>query len=311
MSIPPTISASEAEDGLPDVSTHYPRETLNNAVRAAARPIKVIHPPSFSISTIFTGLRTLAQYSDLLYTLSLFRLNVRYKQSVLGWTWAALQPLALMGIYTIIFTRVTKVATGGVPYPVFVFSALLPWIFFSSTISNAVNGLVLYPNLLTKMYFPREIIPLSYVLAAFTDFCIASVLLTGVMAYYKVPLTWNLLYAIPIVVILGGVAAAVALFLSAIQVRFRDMGLAMPFLLQIWMFTVPVVYSLESVPARFRTLYLLDPAAGLIENFRQVVVHGTAPALRSLAFCGALTLVVLAVSYAFFKSSEATMADVI
>ena len=310
MSIPPTISASEAEDGLPDVSTHYPRETLNN-VRAAARSIKVIHPPSFSISTIFTGLRTLAQYSDLLYTLSLFRLNVRYKQSVLGWTWAALQPLALMGIYTIIFTRVTKVATGGVPYPVFVFSALLPWIFFSSTISNAVNGLVLYPNLLTKMYFPREIIPLSYVLAAFTDFCIASVLLTGVMAYYKVPLTWNLLYAIPIVVILGGVAAAVALFLSAIQVRFRDMGLAMPFLLQIWMFTVPVVYSLESVPARFRTLYLLDPVAGLIENFRQVVVHGTAPGLRSLAFCGALTLVVLAVSYAFFKSSEATMADVI
>jgi lipopolysaccharide transport system permease protein len=310
MSIPPTISASEAEDGLPDVSTHYPREMLNS-VRAAARPIKVIHPPSFSISTIFTGLRTLAQYSDLLYTLSLFRLNVRYKQSVLGWTWAALQPLALMGIYTIIFTRVTKVATGGVPYPVFVFSALLPWIFFSSTISNAVNGLVLYPNLLTKMYFPREIIPLSYVLAAFTDFCIASVLLTGVMAYYKVPLTWNLLYAIPIVVILGGVAAAVALFLSAIQVRFRDMGLAMPFLLQIWMFTVPVVYSLESVPARFRTLYLLDPVAGLIENFRQVVVHGTAPGLRSLAFCGALALVVLAVSYAFFKSSEATMADVI
>jgi lipopolysaccharide transport system permease protein len=275
------------------------------------RPVKVIHPPSFSMSTIITGLRTLAQYSDLLYTLSLFRLNVRYKQSVLGWTWAALQPLALMGIYTIIFTRVTTVRTGGIPYPVFVFSALLPWIFFSSTISNAVNGLVLYPNLLTKMYFPREIIPLSYVLAALTDFCIASVLLTGVMAYYRVPLTWHLLYAIPIVFILGGVAAAVALFLSAIQVRFRDMGLAMPFLLQIWMFTVPVVYSLQSVPVRFRNLYLLDPVASLIEDFRLVVVHGTLPSLRSLAFCGALTLVGLTLAYAFFKSSEATMADVI
>src|SRR6202140_2950061 len=151
--------------------------TLTSVARAAsseesadparpARPVKVIHPPSFSLSTVFTGLRTLLQYSDLLYTLSLFRLSVRYKQSALGWTWAALQPLALMGIYTIIFTRVTTVLTGGVPYPVFVFSALLPWIFFSSTISSAVNGLVLHPNLLTKMYFPREIIPLSYMVAS-------------------------------------------------------------------------------------------------------------------------------------------------
>ncbi len=312
MSTPPeTMSTSPIVGGSRDVATLYPSESLNSVVRTPARPVKVIRPPSFSISTIFTGLRTLAQYSDLLYTLSLFRLSVRYKQSVLGWTWAALQPLALMGIYTLIFTRVTTVATGGIPYPVFVFSALLPWIFFSSTISNAVNGLVLYPNLLTKMYFPREIIPLSYVLAALTDFCIASVILTGVMAYYKVPLTWHLLYAIPIVVILGGVAAAVALFLSAIQVRFRDMGLAMPFLLQIWMFTVPVVYPLQSVPARYRALYLLDPVAGLIEDFRQVVVHGAVPGLRSLAFCGALTIVGLALAYAFFKSSEATMADVI
>jgi len=306
-----TMSVSPIADGSGNMPALYPSESLNDIVRAPTRPVKVIRPPSFSISTIFTGLRTLTQYSDLLYTLSLFRLSVRYKQSLLGWAWAALQPLALMGIYTIIFTRVTTVATGGVPYPVFVFSALLPWIFFSSTISNAVNGLVLYPNLLTKMYFPREIIPLSYVLAALTDFCIASVILTGVMAYYKVPLTWHLLYAIPIIVILGGVAAAVALFLSAIQVRFRDMGLAMPFLLQVWMFTVPVVYSLQSVPARFRTWFLLDPVAGLIEDFRQVVVHGTPPGLRSLALCGALAIVGLALAYAFFKSSEATMADVI
>src|ERR1700694_1794134 len=136
-------------------------ETSTGLARTSARPVKVIHPPAFSIGTIAIGLRTLQQYSDLLYTLSLFRLSVRYKQSALGWTWAALQPLALMGIYTVIFTRVTTVATVGIPYPVFVFSGLLPWIFFSSTISNAVHGLILYPNLLPKMYFPREIIPLS------------------------------------------------------------------------------------------------------------------------------------------------------
>ena len=286
-------------------------ETSTGLARTPARPVKVIHPPAFSIGTISTGLRTLVQYSDLLYTLSLFRLSVRYKQSALGWTWAALQPLALMGIYTIIFTRVTTVLTGGVPYPVFVFSALLPWIFFSSTISSAVNGLVLHPNLLTKMYFPREIIPLSYMAASLADFCIASLILGGLMVYYKVPLTWHLLYAIPIVVILAGFAAAIALFFSALQVRFRDVGLAMPFLLQVWMFTVPVVYSLQSVPQRFRGLYLFDPVAGLIEGFRMVVIRGTAPDLRTLALSGAVTLMSLPLAYAFFKSSEATMADLI
>ncbi len=235
----------------------------------AARPLKVIRPPTFSISTIFVGVRTLAQYSDLLYTLSLFRLNVRYKQSVLGWSWAILQPLALMCIYTVIFTRVTTIATGGTPYPVFVFSGLLPWIFFSASISSAVQGLVLHPNLLTKMYFPREIIPLSYLAAGLADFCIASLM------------------------------------------RFRDVGLAMPFVLQVWMFTVPVVYSLQSVPVRFRRLYLLDPAAGLIDNFRMVVLGGTAPNAASLLTSSAITILCLGLAYAYFKSSEATMADVI
>jgi len=277
----------------------------------AARPLKVIRPPTFSISTIFVGVRTLAQYSDLLYTLSLFRLNVRYKQSVLGWSWAILQPLALMCIYTVIFTRVTTIATGGTPYPVFVFSGLLPWIFFSASISSAVQGLVLHPNLLTKMYFPREIIPLSYLAAGLADFCIASLILLGLIIHYHVALTWNLLYAIPIVLLLGGFAAAIALFFSAVQVRFRDVGLAMPFVLQVWMFTVPVVYSLQSVPVRFRRLYLLDPAAGLIDNFRMVVLGGTAPNAASLLTSSAITILCLGLAYAYFKSSEATMADVI
>jgi len=131
------------------------------------------------------------------------------------------------------------------------------------------------------------------------------------MIHYKVPLTWHLLYAIPIVVILAGFAAAIALFFSALQVRFRDVGLAMPFLLQVWMFTVPVVYSLQSVPVRFRALYLLDPVAGLIEGFRLVVIHGTAPDFHTLLSCGAVVIVSLPLAYAFFKSSEATMADLI
>src|ERR1700675_272382 len=168
------MSAPQIAAGIEATLTSVTRAASSEAstdLARPARPVKVIHPPSFSLSTVFTGFRTLLQYSDLLYTLSLFRLSVRYKQSALGWTWSALQPLALMGIYTIIFTRVTTVRTGGVPYPVFVFSAHLPWLFFSSTISSAVNGLVLHPNLLTKMYFPREIIPLSYMAAGLAVFC--------------------------------------------------------------------------------------------------------------------------------------------
>jgi lipopolysaccharide transport system permease protein len=286
-------------------------ETAIGPSQLRVRPIKIIRPPSISIQAIFVGLRTFAQYFDLLYTLSLFRLNVRYKQSVLGWAWAVLQPFALMVIYTIIFTRVTRVATGGTPYPVFVFSALLPWLFFSGTISNAVNGLVMHPNLLTKMYFPREIIPLSYMFAALVDFGIASIILVVLLKHYNVPLGWHLLYAIPIILILAGFAAAIALFFSAVQVRFRDVGLAMPFLLQCWMFTVPVVYSLQSVPVQFRKWYLLDPAAGLIESFRRLVLHGTTPKVGTLALCATTTLAFLSLAYAFFKSSEATMADVI
>ena len=277
----------------------------------ALRPVRVIRPPAFSIGTIFSGVQTLVKYADLLWILSLFRLKVRYKQSALGWVWAALQPLALMTIYTLIFTRVTSISTSGIPYPLFVLCALLPWLFFSSSISNAVHGLVLYPNLLTKMYFPREIIPLSYLTAGLADFFIGCVILAGFMAHYRVSPTWNLLYAIPILMVLAGFAAAIALFFSAIHVRFRDIGLALPLVLQVWMFTIPVVYSLQSVPVRFRKFYLLDPIAGLIENFRTVLLQGRRPDTSSLALSATIAFACLAIAYAYFKSSEATMADII
>lgn len=279
--------------------------------RLGTRSVKIIRPPALSISTVLGGLVTLVHHADLLFTLSLFRLTVRYKQSLLGWAWAALQPLALMAIYTVIFTRVTKVATGGIPYPIFVLSALLPWTFFSSSVLNAVSGLTAYPNLLTKMYFPREIIPFSYLAAAFADFCIAAGILGIFILHYRVALTWNVLYAAPIMGLMTAFAASVALFFSAVQVRYRDIGLAMPLLMQIWLFTAPVVYSLQSVPQRFRTLYLLDPVAGLIESFRSVVIAGRRPDFSVLGVSALISLVCFVLGYMFFKASEATMADII
>jgi lipopolysaccharide transport system permease protein len=282
-----------------------------SGLHSAARVVRVIRPPAFSLRTLTSGLKTLGQYRDLLYTLSVFRLTVRYKQSVLGWAGAALQPVALMGIYTLIFSHVTNVKTGGAPYPIFVFSALLPWIFFSSSVTNAVHGLVTYPSLLTKMYFPREIIPLSYLAAGLADFLIASIILAGLMTFYGIRASWNLLYTLPILLLFGTFAAAIALLFSAVHVRFRDVGLAMPFVLQIWMFAVPVVYPLQSVPPAFKRWYLLDPLAGLIENFRRVVVFRETPDASTLAFSGMVAILSLTLAYAYFKSSEATMADVI
>jgi lipopolysaccharide transport system permease protein len=177
--------------------------------------------------------------------------------------------------------------------------------------TDSLSKPALYPNLLTKMYFPREIIPLSYLVASLADFCIASLIMAGLMVHYRVALTWHVLYAIPIVSLLAGFAASIALFFSAVQVRFRDVGLAMPFLLQVWMFTVPVVYSLKSVPERFRGLYLLDPISGLIEGFRVAVIHGGTPDLKTLALSAVIVMTSGPLAYAYFKSSEATMADLI
>jgi lipopolysaccharide transport system permease protein len=275
------------------------------------RILTVIRPPSFSLGTIVSGIRTLVGYRDLLYTLTLFRLTIRYKQSILGWVWAALHPLAMMMVYTLVFSRVAKVRSDGAPYPLFVFSALLPWIFFSSAVSNSVNGLVGHANLLTKLYFPREIIPLSYVLAALLDFAIACVILSGVMAYYGYSVSWNALYALPIVGLLIAFTSAVALFLSSIQARFRDIAAALPLVLQVGVFATPVAYSLNSIPMRFQHLYLLNPVASLIENFRRVVTYRLAPDISMLVTSGVITVCCLAVAYGYFKATESTMADVI
>lgn len=276
-----------------------------------SRRVRVIGPPTFSIGAIITGVWTLFQYADLLYTLTLFRLKVRYKQSVLGWLWAALQPIALMCIYTFVFAHVAKVRTDGVPYPAFVFCGLLPWILFSGSIANAVQGMVAYPTLLTKMYFPREIIPLSYLAAGVVDFLIASVILMGILAHYRVAPSWNLLYIFPILALLIGFAAAVAILFAAVHVRFRDIGLALPFLLQVWLFATPVVYSVQDVPARIRSVYILDPVASAIDMFRGVVLFGRSPDLPRLCLTGALTIIFLMLSYGYFKSSEAVMADLV
>ncbi len=278
----------------------------------APRRVKVIRAPSFSVLRLLGDLTVLAHYQDLLYTLSVHRIKVRYKQSVLGITWAIMQPLSLMLIYTLIFTVIVKVpTTGSVAYPVLLYSALLIWTFFSTALTSATNGLVTHTHLVTKVYFPREILPLTYVVAALFDLLIASPVLLGLMIYYGVPLTFNALYAIPIVFIMTMLITGMALVLSAAQVRFRDIGMALPLLLQIWMFATPVVYPLSAVPERFRSLYMLNPMVGVIENFRRVLVEAAPPNFYEIGISALIAVLLLPAAYIFFKHVEATIADVI
>jgi ABC-type polysaccharide/polyol phosphate export systems, permease component len=277
----------------------------------SARPIRFIRPVSFSPLDLLRELRGLWEYRDLLHTLTVHRIKVRYKQSFLGLGWAIVQPLSLMLIYTVIFSVIAKVPSENVPYPVFTYAALLPWSFFSSSLTSATQGLVSHSQLVTKVYFAREILPLTYVGAALFDFAVACSLLIALFIYYGITITSYALFAIPILMVLAALATAFGLFLSAIQVRFRDIGVAMPLLLQIWIFATPVVYPLSAVPARFRGIYELNPTVGVIENFRRVVLQGVAPDSYSLTISVIAAAILLPLAYLYFKRVEATMADII
>jgi len=285
--------------------------TSETPITAMEGRVSVITPPSLSAAKLIRDLVKLGQYRDLLYTLSVHRIKVRYKQSVLGGLWAILQPVSLMLMFTFIFSFVAKIPSDGAPYAIFAYTALLPWNYFSSAVSNATSSLVTNSQFVTKVYFPREILPATYVIASFFDFVVASTILLGLMVYYRVPLTMYALYAVPIILILTCFAVATSLFLSATQVRFRDIGVAVPLLMQLWLFATPVIYPLSSVPLRFRSIYMLNPMVGVIENFRQVVLRGTAPDHRSLLIAAILSSVLLVLSYLYFKHIETTMADVI
>ena len=277
----------------------------------SSRPTKNIRPPSFDPLRIWSAGRELLRYRDLVVTLSMHRLSVRYKQSMLGWAWALVQPLALMLIYTIIFSVVTRMPDEGAPYAVFVYAALLPWTYFATIMTNSATCLVNHSQLITKVYFPREILPLTYVVAAFVDFLVGALVLAGMLIYYHLPVTLYILYLIPIIAVLTAFGLALALFLSVLQVRVRDIGLAMPLVMQIWMFATPVVYPLSAVPARLRFYYDMNPLAGTIESFRRVLLQNKPPEYSSFTEATVIALVLLPLAYLFFKYREASMADFI
>jgi|ERR1041385_188315 lipopolysaccharide transport system permease protein len=270
-----------------------------------------IQPPRFSLTNLSNDLHKLITYRDLLYTLSVHRVKVRYKQSILGVTWAIIQPVAMALVLTAIFAFIVRMPSEGLPYVLFAYVALLPWNYLSTSLTSSTNGLVSHAQLITKVYFPREILPLTYVAAALFDFLIASSVLVALLLYYRVPFSLNLLFVLPIMIVLTLFIIAAALVLSAVQVRFRDVGVAIPVALQVFMFASPVLYPLAVVPARLRSVYQLNPMADTIEGLRSVVLHRQAPNLTALSLSALASFALLIIAYSYFKRVEATMADVI
>jgi lipopolysaccharide transport system permease protein len=271
----------------------------------------VIRPASAGWTSLGQHLLNLRDYDDLLYTLAAHRVSVRYRQTVLGVLWAVLQPLLMMVIFTAVFSFVARMPSDGMPYALFAYVALLPWTFFSTAFTNATNSLVSHSQLITKVYFPREILPLTYVIAAVFDFAIGLLVLTALMGWFAVPLTMQAWYVIPIVLLLVGWTTAVALITSVLQVRWRDVGVALPLVVQLWLFASPIIYPLSAVPDTWRPWYLLNPMAGIISSFRDVLLHGRQPEGMPLLYAAVVTGCALPVAYAVFKRAEATMADVI
>jgi lipopolysaccharide transport system permease protein len=282
---------------------------------ALTRPVTILEPVSWRAVRPADSLARLLRFTDLLFTLSAHRIRVRYKQSRLGAVWAVLQPLAIMLAFTLVFSLLGGAPSDGIPYALFAYAALVPWTAFASGLSSATGALTGHAALLTKVSFPREILPITYVVAAMVDAAIASVALGGLMVWYGVALSVTALWGVAALALLALWLVAAGLLLSALQVRHRDVGLAIPVLLQIWMFATPVVYPLAlaraKLPPLAYTLYTLNPMAGIVDTFRRGVVLHTAPDVAALTTSAVATLVLLPMAYGYFKYAEFTMADVV
>jgi lipopolysaccharide transport system permease protein len=251
------------------------------------------------------------QYRELLYFFVWRDVKVRYKQTVIGIAWVVLQPVMTMGVFTLFFGRLARLPSDGLPYPVFYFSALVPWAYFSTALLSCTSVVVDHQRVITKVYFPRIILPLSAVFSGLVDFAIGFVVLFVVTAVYRIKPTLAALW-LPVLLLLAVLTAlAVGLWVSALNALYRDVRYVVPFLVQFWMFASPVAYPASLVPSRWRWLYGLNPMTGVIEGFRWALTgHGRPPDLVLFASAG-MVLVMLVGGLLYFNKMESTIADVV
>lgn len=248
---------------------------------------------------------------ELVYFLTWRDVKVRYKQTAIGVAWAVLQPLTTMAIFTALFSRVANISSDGVPYPIFALAGLLPWTYFSQAIGRSGTSLVSNAGLVTKVYFPRLAIPLSSVIAPLVDFAVTLGVLIVAMAYYGIAPSWRML-AVPLFLLACmATALAISLWLSALCVKYRDVGVVIPFLVQVWLYASPIAYPASVVPASWRFAYSLNPMAGVIEGFRWSLVGTSRPDAAAMAVSMSVVLVLLFGGLVYFRKTEQTFADVV
>jgi len=256
-------------------------------------------------------LAELWQYRELLYFLTWRDIRVRYKQTALGAAWAILQPLLTMLLFSVIFGYFAGLPSQGIPYPIFTYTALLPWGFFAYVLNQSSTSLVTDKNLITKIYFPRLVIPLSSVTSALFDFAIAFPLWLVMMWIFHIPLTWRIL-TLPLFILFAlATAIAIGLWLSALNVQYRDVRYTLPFLTQFWMYATPIAYSSTIVPERWRWLYSLNPMTGVVEGFRWALLGTQSPLGLPILISLLVVLVLLIGGVMYFKHMEDSFADVV
>jgi lipopolysaccharide transport system permease protein len=260
---------------------------------------------------IAVNLIELWRHKELLYYFVWREIKVRYKQTLLGFIWAILQPLFMMIIFTLFFGKLAGVPSGDVPYPLFTYTALISWLFFAESVNRSGNSMVQEANIIKKIYFPRMILPLSGILSSLVDFAISFILLIGLMIFFNFSPTLQILWCIPLLILELLLAIGVGLWLSALNVEYRDIHYIIPFFLQLWLFASPVIYSSTYIPERFQTIYLLlNPMAGIIDGFRWAILNYGQ--LSSTLLISILTIIVILITGAFFfRYKEKSFADVV
>ena len=278
-----------------------------DSIHLPAEPLVVIQP-SKRLSLL--SLKDIWAYRELLFFLTWRDVKVRYKQTALGAAWAILQPLFMMIIFTIFFGRLAGVASAGIPYPLFALAGLVPWTFFANAITASGNSLVGSANLITKVYFPRLIVPAAAMLAGLVDFLLAFLILVVMMFYYRVQLTVQILF-LPVLILLTALfSLGVGTWMSALNVKYRDVRFALPFLIQLWLFVSSVILPSTSVPQKWRWLLMLNPMSGIIEGYR-AALFGLPFDWPALGIASALTIVVLLYAIYAFGRVERSFADII
>jgi len=275
-----------------------------------SEPTTIYIKPTTGLAAL--NLRDLWTYRELVLFMIWRQLKVRYKQTALGAAWAVIQPLMTMIVFNFIFGNVAKVPTDNIPYPIFSYTALLPWGLFTTALNQASRSLTANQNMVTKIYFPRLVLPISSVLAGLVDFAIAFVILIGLMFYYGVTPAWNVLWTLPFFLLLSIIAAlGVSLWLSAINVQYRDVNYALPFITQFWLFITPVAYSASVISEKWQLVYSLNPMAGVVNGFRWALLGaGTGPDMALWVSVG-ISLMILVSGLFYFRNMERTFADMI